>query len=70
MVLNTVEANLECIQVLMGPRLSAAWQAHRKALANRNDLWSGTNSRRTQWLLPGSSPVNRDRRAGSREAVE
>lgn len=35
---NTEEANLECIQVLMGPRLSAAWQANRNTNGNRQDF--------------------------------
>lgn len=32
------EANLECSQVLKGPRLSAASQANRNANANRQDF--------------------------------
>lgn len=63
-------ANLECSQVLQGPRLSAAWQANRNTNANRQDF---TECSELQVNLSGSHRGNRrekrDRKTGSCGAV-
>lgn len=59
-------ANLECSQVLKGPRLSAAWQANRNTNANRQDF---TECSELQVNLSGSHRGTDERRGTGKQVA-